>query len=209
MKSITETISNMDSFETIEYKKGERLFEIDNEVNGVYLIKEGRIKLLHLFRKKTQAIWIAEQSELIGITSYFSKDHRFQFSAEALDNSKVVFVPEKEFKNLLESKPNFYQEIINKLCLRIAFVEQLIFSFSISNTKKRLVEILLFYVKRHGSEKYLKLPYSILDIAEMAGSTPEYILKLLKDFHTKKIIRLNGKDNLVIDDTGKFINSFG
>jgi CRP-like cAMP-binding protein len=199
MKGISETIRENPSFRTLNLKKGEQLFDLNEAVKGVFMIKKGRIKLLQLFGDKRQAMWIAEESEIIGITSFFSKDHCYQFAAVPIEDSTLVFIPDIEFQNILDNKPKLNLEIIKKLCLRISFVEQLISSYTILNTKKRVQEIIKFYIKRRETNKRMKLPYSISDIADMAGSTPTYILKLLKEMHNSKLVHLKANSTLFVE----------
>lgn len=190
------------------YKFNETIFKEGDEQKGVYYIKNGKVKITRDSKNNQIAMWFAEPNEFVGLTSFFNAVNEYSFSSSAFGGDvDTIFISNKDFQDLLDSHPTFKQEIIKTLCDRISYTRKRISSVKSKNVRKRFLEaILLFTTKNDLKKSKIKIEYSIKELAELVGTSKQYIQKMLTEFQKNNLIELE-KNALIILDLDKITKS--
>ena len=117
------------------YNKGKYLLKNGEQVSGVFCIQKGAVKIFKKgVRNKEFIMWIAGKGDVVGVNSFVNED-TYSFSAAALNETSLCFVPTHDLKILLKKKPVVFDHLMRNLCDKINFVEHRILSISKKSIK--------------------------------------------------------------------------
>jgi CRP-like cAMP-binding protein len=181
---------------TREYPAGKILFTEDTEPVGIYILKQGKVKLIQ--KEITgQALTVT----YLGLCSLI-RNKKHNCSAEALEDCIIDFIPKQEFFRLLAQYPAFSHKILVGLCKLLDAAEDEVMSLSKGSVREKLAEILLILFKNvQPEEKEKTITASVKDLAGLVGSTPEIIKGYLFEFKEKKYICVQGKKITLLDSS--------
>ena len=184
--------SNHFSLNEVVFREGEK-------IKGIYYIKEGRIKVTRK-AKNNMTVWFANPKEFIGLNSYFSESENYSFSASAFGGDvNTVLIPTEDFRKILDENPIFKQEIIQLLCDRIGSTRKRISNIKSQSIKMRVLNAILLLIAKEDLNKATAIiQYSIRELSELAGTSSQYIKKLITEFQKKNLLKIKG-DKLIIN----------
>jgi len=97
--------------------KGTVLFEEGQNSRGAFLLCNGRARLSICSENgKRMMLRVASAGEMVGLGATLSGD-AYEFTAELLDASQVVFVKRKEFLEFLRENPAVCMDVVRRLSM--------------------------------------------------------------------------------------------
>jgi len=181
---------------SVVIKKGELLFEEDENLNGVYCIKEGSCKLTKLNSNgKDSILKLVSQGELLGQRSMISEESS-NLSATALEDMKVCFIPKTDIMKYFSNNNAFSLLITKDICNHLKDADEVLANHTHRTVKERLAMVLLHLNDFSGIDSEtgaLKLQLSREDLANMVGTATESCIRLLSEFKKEGWIELSGK----------------
>lgn len=184
-----------------KYNKGAHLLKNGEAVSGVFCIQKGNVKIFKKgIKNKDFIMWVAGKGDVVGLNSFINDDF-YSFSAAAISETNVCFIPERNLKILFNKKPVFFLKLMKNLCNKINFVEHRIISISKKSIKEQCAELIISIADQDSleSDKKVILNYSVKDLASFLGTTKNYLYKVLEDFTTKEILSVSNR-KLVINN---------
>lgn len=191
---------------TFFYKKGQLIYEEGHNSLGVFCIREGKIKVFKNTQEGKEHITrVVLPGEFVGLKALLSgNDH--SVSASALEDSLVCFISKVDFFQLMIKYPEFTRSLILMLSKLLEEAELRMISLAYKPVRERLAETLLFlfdsfYPKQQNAMKdYLNL--TRMDLANIIGTAPETVIRLLSEFKDDKYITIKGRKIYLLDPTG-------
>lgn len=176
--------------------KGDQIFSEGDEVKGIFFIVSGKVKIVSSAGTKDERVHrLAGDQKILGHRGFSAK--LYPVAAIALTDSVLVFVPMEIFLLLIKTNPSLGIFIINLLADQLREAEQRTRDAVSFNVQQRIASVLKELVNAFGydpQEKHkLAFTLSRKDFASMAGTTYETVIRTLKDFQKRKIVRLVGK----------------
>lgn len=179
-----------------EFKRGEMLFKEGDEINGLYFIQSGVIKLEMNAEKQRPFIL-----RLIGAGSTLG--HRFlsytglqPYTATAVEDCRVCFVELGFFKNLVQ-KNELLQEEIRKIFLKeLRETEIKLLQIAQQTVREKVAGILVHLAETYGYKQTgmgIKVHVDRQEMADLAGTTKEQVSRILADFDQEQLIRFRAK----------------
>ena len=103
-KPLVDLNENLQSnYNTLTFQKGENLFEAGNEVDGLYFIESGKVKVYRMDANREEEILrIAEKGDFVGYRGFLT-DSRHEANAKALETTMTILIPKEKFKDAMES----------------------------------------------------------------------------------------------------------
>ncbi|MFQ5580057.1 MAG: Crp/Fnr family transcriptional regulator [Nitrospiria bacterium] len=188
------------------YEKGQAVFYEGNSCEGVYLLRSGSIKLMQSSLKGDQhTLEIILPGDLIEKSAVFCEGPH-TVSAQALERSEVCLFHPEDFFELLKSHAHLALSLILVLTKEVERGRERIRRLLFESAKKRLACILVDLSHHHGARQSegvaINLGLKRHELAEMVGVTLETTVRLLTKMKNEKLIRLNGKQIVVLDEEG-------
>lgn len=180
--------------------KGSFLFQIDEELDSVLIIRKGRVKLCKYDVNGNEYILdILHDGDAIW-EPLFLESPIFPYSAVCLSKVELCEIKKSAFMELISERPDIAMHLISILALRLRDANEKALLLSMYDPKVRLAGFLLDRdVRCVGPEIKLKVD----DIAASIGLRPETVSRNISQFvKAGYITRLGHGKIMVTDRTG-------
>lgn len=161
--------------QTIAFKKNEYVFIQDHAVDNVYIILEGRIRLVLLSAFGDEKhILIIGKNGMIGECSLFA-EHTYTNSAIASSKAILIKVPVKQFLQVIAHDFELSSQVmkLTSLKFRIAAYQSFQLSFLSANQRiaTSLLQLGLAYGKKVGKQITIDINFTHQEMAFLVGTS--------------------------------------
>ena len=183
------------------FHKGELLIKEGAPASHIVYIREGYVKLCKSgIGKKDFILNISKKGNYLNIHNLNSTNNKYLFSAFAITETKVCFIENESFGNLLKQNGIFAYEIISYFNN-----DELIYSNRLLNNIQqqlpgRLANALLYFKNQVYCKNPFKLNLTRTELASLIGTSRESVTRLIKDFHNSGIIKLDKNKITILDE---------
>ena len=182
----------------IVFEAGETIIKKGMAVNNILYLTEGLVKLEIINEHKPSTVALVESHSFIGIICCFAFKN-FDFTATALEKTKVTFIKKSIFENFIKTNGEFALNLIkhmsgisNGLFHRLTTISQ-------KNIEGALAILLLDFKRIYNSNQYT-LPMLRAELANMLGYSKESVINTLSKFNKEKIIAVSDKKIEILNE---------
>lgn len=153
----------------------------------LYFIQKGKVKIYKTNEDGKELILnVLGENDFFGHMAILSGGHHTE-SAMALEDCELIVLPKEDFQSLLNSSREVSAKFVKMLAGNIASQEEQLLQLAYSSVRKRVANTLVLLYDR-----YKDTPISMLreDIAALAGTAKETVIRTLTDFRTEKLIEV-------------------
>ena len=191
--------------ESIKLSKGSLIFEESQSLNKLFCIKKGACKFSKMDKSGQEHILrFLGEGEVMGKRSV-ATNLGARVSAIALTETELCCLDKSEIQRNLEENTRFCQDFLDSLIedANINETTRMLF-YSSSGFKSRLAKLLLYLLKKFGVNESGKLNVKIKrdDMALVLGTSPEYIINLLKKFKDLNLIDIKRSELFILSKSG-------
>lgn len=200
---VRERIELEQDSETIKLNKKGVLYTEGDVPKGVYILQKGKIKCTQLnFDGSVQILFIFSVGEMFGHRAILSTD-KHVVSAVALEECELLFIDKDNFLSVLNGSPVLSRMLLQSVCHEYNVLANRISIFAQKSIKERLAFFLLILNEKYKlpgqSNQDAEIKVNRSDLASYIGTSLENLVRTLKDFKTKCIIRTDGKSIFIND----------
>ena len=163
---------------------------------GLFCIHEGHIKLVRSGSDgREQIIRFAGAGDAIGYASLVTAEP-YALSAVAVDPSAVCFVPAELVWKFVKDNSEFTLQIMQSLSHELMATEHRVVELAQKSVRERVAEALLVLKETFGTEadgETINTPLSRGEIANIVGTAPESLIRMLAELRGDKIIETSGR----------------
>lgn len=192
-KEDLKVVSEKKSIQKME--KGEVLFNEGSQLNGLYCLKNGMVKITKLgVNGKDHIVKLMSKGEIVGHRSIINEENT-NLNAIAMEESEMCFIPKSEVMNLLKNNSNFSIEMMRTICTDLKIADDHLVDMALKTVKQRLAETLLYFQDKFGldQEGYLKVSISREELAGLIGTATESCIRLLSELKKNNLIEISSK----------------
>ena len=162
--------------------KGALLFSQGDDSDGLFIIKEGRAKVyISDENGKEMMIAILGPGEVVGEIASLDGEQRTA-SVSMLEPSKILHIPQGDFRGFLRENHELAFEIIQVLTRRIRNYADSVSSLAFKNVYERIVGMLNQNSEpREDGTRLVTSPFTHQDIADMVGSSREMVSRVFSE----------------------------
>lgn len=195
---------------SIRYKKKDVIFRQDMRTSHIMLILNGLVKTFKEGRnERTIILKLSSAGEFIGMLSLMG-DQIYQCSASALADTEICMIDYQAFRNLIIGNGKYALEIMNLISREGLYIFDRLMSQSHKQLPGRIADVLLYFSTRIYGDTIFDFPLTRRELAELAGTTKESLIRTLSEFKNDKIIRLDGsRVEIVSMDIIKTLSELG
>jgi CRP/FNR family transcriptional regulator len=178
------------------FAKHQKIFREGTRPLGLYCINKGKVKIYKSgINGKEQIVRLAKEGDVVGYRSLISGDN-YAASAETLEESMICFIPKNVFFNLLHQNHDLVSNMMQLLSRDLKTAENKVTELSQRSVRERVAETILMLRETYGMEpdnETLQVMLSRDDLASIAATATETLIRILSDFSKEKMIELSGK----------------
>jgi len=178
------------------YKKKEIIFHAGDTPQYVYYLKKGRVKSYKTHDDGKEYITnMYIDGEFFGHPALFT-NNPFNDSTVVLQTSEIIKIPKDNFLELIYNNRKIASKFIKLLSGSIENQELQLVSLAYDTVRKRTAEALVFLSGRYSIEKNGRnaIVISREDLAGLAGTAMETVIRCLGEFKEDSLITVEGRD---------------
>ncbi len=178
----------------IECKKSQSFIIEGAPIHGMYFIYAGKVKVTKTgYNGKEQILRLTGNGDIIGIRGYSSRKV-YPIAATALEPTTLCYFPNKFFTQELQTHNTLAYELMVFYAEELDKTEERVKKFAQMTVREKVVDSLLSIYDRFGQdEDGLKLVLSRTDIANIAGTNSEQVIRVLMTLKNEGVINCEGK----------------
>lgn len=186
-----------------DYLAGAVVFNAGEPVKGIYQIYSGKVKIVStLADGKEHIVRLAKKEQFLGHRG-FGSNLVYPVSAITLTPAQITFIPLDIFHKAVKANPDLAVAMLNFLADDLREMEKRMEALSMMNAKEKLALALIVVINSFGfdpkdAQRLLFTP-SRKDLSSIAGITYETVVRMLSEFDSERIIRLEGKAIRILD----------
>jgi len=176
------------------YKKKQAVYIERSHPRGVYFIQTGKVKIYRANEDgKEYIIGLHNSGDFFGYTSLI-ENSLYNDTAETIEDSQIYFIPKEDFFKLVDNNHEVANRFIKMLANNISDMEDRILKLAYNSVRKRVAEALLFIEKTYNkSDQPFSMAISREDVANIVGTSPESVIRVLSGFKDEKLIEIKGR----------------
>lgn len=183
----------------ITYLKGENIFKQGAFAPYVIYVVKGLIKVyLQTGYDKQININIAQSGDFLAFSSIFGENIH-TYSTQAIKDSEICMIEKESLKEMLLQHPQFALQITSKNYRNERHLLEIIKNVSYKQMRGKLASSLLYLSQDEFIDEEIFTYLTRQDIADFASISTESAIKFLKEFEKEKMIKLKGKDIIILN----------
>ncbi len=183
------------------YEKGEVIFREGDPADRIYFIYAGRIKIVKSVGARDLILEILGPGEPLGAPAAFER-RPFPATAIAIEPAGVLSIPEREFFQLLEQRPEMTRRMLAGLTTRLIMLNKRLADMT-GSAESRAARLFLTLAERMGKKEdggtVLSLSLSRQELADLLGTTLETAIRLMSRWQKEGVV-LTEKGSFTIPD---------
>lgn len=195
------------------FEPGEILFHQGDASDGIYCIQEGLVGSRFVDSAGNSALLqLSDAGTTVGYRAFLTKQNHGS-SAEVLTPSFICFIRGSVLSILLAANPVVGERFLQHVVKDMEQTENRLARSLTGNLRNRFLHMIMVFYQQHGyRDKYDKpvfeLPIKRGDIAEMIGSQPESISRVISDMQKQKLLSFDGRKvfirnmDTILDEVG-------
>ncbi|AFK85548.1 MULTISPECIES: Crp/Fnr family transcriptional regulator [Thermoanaerobacterium] len=192
-----------------EYKKNTVIFYEGDEGDAIYFVKKGKVKISKISQQgKEHIIRIMEDGDIFAESLLFIGG-KYPATAEAIEDSKIIVLKNKDIENLILNNNEVALGIIKLMAKRLQNVAVIIENLALKDSLGRTVSILLTFAREKGIQGKdgiaIELNLSRQDLANMVGTSRENMTRILSQLDKEGVIKLE-RHAIIIKDVNALKN---
>ncbi|MGZ3881345.1 MAG: response regulator [Flavisolibacter sp.] len=183
------------------YKKGQRIFSEGNHPLRLYYVQKGRIKVFKLNDSGKELILkIVNPGEFFGYIALFENATYHEY-ADAMEDCEVIAIPKDQFEELIHSNAEVSRTFIKLLAGDISEREEQLLRIAYNSLRKKVADALIMLKEKfNDSPGQFAIHISRENLAALAGTATESLIRTLTDFKAEKLIDIREANITILDE---------
>lgn len=191
------------------YKKKQTIYSEGNHPSRIYYIIKGKIKAYKTNKDGKELVTdLFSAGDFVGHIALLEKS-TYKDTAEALEDLELAVIPKEDFDELIDKNPEVARKFIQLLAKNISEKENQLLKLAYNSLRKKVADALLLIQTKYmkGGQNF-DIDLSRENLATMAGTATESLIRTLSDFKNEKLIDIHD-GRISILNQEKLENLFG
>lgn len=183
------------------YRKGQRIFTEGNHPLRLYYVQKGKVKV---FRTndggKEFILKIVNEGEFFGYVALLEESVYKEF-ADALEDCQVIAIPKSEFYELMHSNAEVSKKFIKLLAGDLSHREEQLIHIAYNSLRRKVAYALLVLRDKFKDQPgAFSINISRENLAAVAGTATESMIRTLTDFKAEKLIDIRDANITILNE---------
>jgi len=184
------------------YKKKQVIFSEGNRPSNLFFIKKGKVKMYKTNDMgKELTVGLYAEGDFLGHVTLI-EGSSYKESAVAMEDTELAIIPKQEFEELMNSNKEMTQKFMKLLAKNITEKEGQLLGMAYNSLRKKVADALVTLQKKYnsGHEDNYSLDISRENLATIAGTATESLIRTLSDFRNEQLIDIKEGGIVVLDE---------
>ena len=185
-----------------KYKKKQIIYSRGNHPQKLFFINSGKVKTyISNEEGKELTIGLFSTGDFLGYTALL-EEGIYKETAVALDECVIAEIPIDSFRKVLYLNPDATKKIIQLMAKTTREKEKQMLDIAYNSLRKRVANALMTLIHkfRTPEEQIFSIHLSREDLANLAGTATESLIRTLSDFKTEKLVDINGSKITILNE---------
>ena len=182
------------------YKKKQPIYTEGNHPNRLYYLQKGKVKTCKSNEAgKELTVGLFNEGDFFGYTALL-EETVYKETAEAIEDCDIAIIPKEEFETLLHNNKDVTHKFIKMLAKNVTEKENQLLGLAYNSLRKRVADALLTLQDKYKQQNQDKFSIHISreDLANIAGTATESLIRTLSDFKNEKLIEIKDGNIVII-----------
>jgi len=176
----------------VRYNKRDVIFLQNTRTSHIMFLKSGLVKIYKESRMgKIFILKIDTPGNFLGLMSVFGSEIH-QYSGSSVDLTEVYYIDINTFRNVVMQNGKYALKLIQKVSNDGLFIFDRLISQSQKQLPGRIADVILYFSEVIYKSDKFTFPLTRRELAELAGTTKESLIRTLTEFKNDKIIDMDG-----------------
>lgn len=208
LDDLVTTVGGKDALKTFadnrtssRFKKKQIIYSEGNHPHRMYFIEKGKVKAYKTNDDgKELVIALYNEGDFFGYMAML-EGTAYKETTEALEDTEVAVIPKEDFENLINNNKDVMQKFIKLLANNITDRENQLLSLAYNSLRKKVADALLtIHNKYNGGNTENLIDISRENLANIAGTAKESVIRTLSDFKDEKLIDIRNGDIVILNE---------
>ncbi|MEO7769154.1 MAG: response regulator [Ferruginibacter sp.] len=184
------------------YKKKQLIYAEGNHPVRLFFIQKGKVKTYKTNDDgKELTVGLFGDGDYVGHTAIL-EGTVYKETTEAIEDTTLSIIAKEEFETLVKSNKEVSQQFIHLLAQSVTDRERQLVGIAYNSLRKRVAEALVLLQKKYTKDEKGKFSIHISreDLAHIAGTATESIIRTLSDFKGEKLIDIKEGSIIILDE---------
>jgi CRP/FNR family cyclic AMP-dependent transcriptional regulator len=196
------TLKNLTEDRNINiYRKKQIIYSQGNYPNRLYYVLKGKVKAFKIHDDGKELVTeLYSTGDFLGYIALL-EETVYKDTAEALEETELAIIPKEEFEELLNKNPEVTKKFIQLLAKNITDKEDHLLGLAYNSLRKKVAEALIMLQKKYNSaqNEVFTIDISRENLASIAGTATESVIRTLSDFRNEKLIEINSGNIKIVN----------
>ncbi len=175
------------------YKKKQIIFSEGNCSRNLYFVKKGKVKIYQTNDiGKQLVVDLFAENDFIGYIPLIENSNYTEI-AEALEDTELIVIPRGEFNQLIKTNQQVMNLFIHLLTKSVSEKKCQMIGLAYNSLRKKVADALVRINDKYNKEdsKDFTIDISRDNLASIAGTATESLIRTLTDFKSEKLIDIS------------------
>jgi CRP-like cAMP-binding protein len=189
-----------------KYRKKQTVYNEGNRAARLFFIVKGKVKTFKSNDDgKELVVGLYTEGDFLGYVALL-EGSSYKETAEAMEDSELAIIPKTDFDELMNSNPQVAQKFIQLLAKNVADKEEHLLGLAYNSLRKKVADALMSLQRKYKTgDGHFSINISRENLASIAGTATESLIRTLGDFRTEKLIDIK-EGNIIILNEKKLEN---
>lgn len=192
----------MAASENKSFRRGELIYNVDDESTDLIVVLRGRVKLEKFgIGGRTQIVRMFRPCEFFGYRSYFAKEVHSSV-AIAMEQTHIASVKMSVIESICMRNANLAMYFVRALAIDLGVSDQRQVTLTQKHIRGRIADSLIYLAEKYGfefDEKTLNVQLSRDELASLSNMNTSNAIRTLAAFAEEGIVEIDGRRIKIID----------
>ena len=184
------------------YKKKRLIYDEGNHPVKLFYIQKGKVKTFKTNDEgKELTVGLFGNGDFVGYTAIL-EGTVYKETAEVMEDTTLTIIDKEAFEKLLRFNKEVAQQFIRLLAQSVTDREEQLVGIAYNSLRKGVAGALVLLQKKYTKDEEGKFSMYISreDLAQIAGTATESIIRTLSDFKSEKLIDIKEGAIIILDE---------
>jgi len=185
-----------------KHKKKQVIYSEGNRPFHLFFIQKGKVKTYKTNDLgKELTVGLYSEGDFLGYIALM-EGSSYKESAVAMEETELAIIPREDFNELMNSSKEISQKFIKLLARNVSEKEEQLLGMAYNSLRKKVADALLALQKKYTSSSTNpnSIDISRENLATIAGTATESLIRTLSDFRSEKLIELNAGNVTILQE---------